>query len=177
MKIAWSAISLIGIAASNMHLNSMRSFAAMMILATSLSACQTTGTASDALISPKSAVQLRYIESRSFEVESDKVLVQSIVATLQDFGFEITESNIATGMVSGSKSQASGGFYGYNADVRVTVTSTPIRDGRSSVRTTFQKILPSHDPRLFRTAPIDDETLYQKFYNSLEQALFLFRNT
>ena len=176
MKIVWSEISLIGIAVSSMHLSNLCSIAAMMA-AISLSACQATGTATDALLSSQSAVQLRQIESRAFQVESDIVLVQSIVATLQDFGFEITESNIATGMVSGSKSQASGGFSGYNADVRVTVTSSPIKDGRSSIRTTFQKILPSHDPRLFRTAPINDDTLYQKFYNSLEQSLFLSRNT
>jgi hypothetical protein len=176
MRAAWSATFLTGTAASNMQFNKMRVLAILMATA-SLSACQSTGTASDALLAPQGAVQSRQIESRVFEVKSDKVLVQSIVATLQYFGFKITESSIATGMVSGSKSQASGGFSGYNADVRVTVTSTPIMDGQSSIRTTFQKILPSHDPRLFRTAPIQDDTLYQKFYNSLEQALFLSRNT
>lgn len=169
-------ISLIGTAASKMQFRNMR-LLVIILTAASLSACQSTGTASDALLAPQSAVQSRQIESRAFEVQNDKILVQTIVATLQDFGFKITESNISTGMVSGSKSQASGGFYGYNTDIRVTVTSTTVKDGRSSVRTTFQKILPSYDPRLFRTVPINDDTLYQKFYNGLEKALFLSRNT
>jgi hypothetical protein len=130
----------------------------------------------DALTVSQGSVEKRQIESRPIEVKTDKILIQTIVATLQDFGFKIDESSEAAGLVSGSKSQKSGGFYGLNADVRVTITTSQVRNNLSTVRVNFQKIIPSHDPRLYRTELISDTNLYQKFFNSLEQSLFLVRN-
>lgn len=130
----------------------------------------------EALSVSHGSVEKRQTESRPVEVSTDKVLIQTVVATLQDFGFKIDESSESVGLVSGSKSQQSGGFSGLNADVRVTVTVSRVRNNSSNVRANFQKILPSHDPRLYRTEPISDSNLYQKFFNSLEQSLFLARN-
>lgn len=141
-----------------------------------ISSCQTTGTATDALVGASGSVEKRQIESRIFEVSDDKLLIRTIVATLQDFGFEIRESNLAAGLVSGSKSQKDGRFYGINSDVRVTIATTQVINRTSTVRANFQKIIPSHDPRLYRTEPILDATLYQNFFNSVEQSLFLMRN-
>lgn len=141
-----------------------------------LSSCQTPGTAIDALSAPQGSVQKRQIESRALKVSTDAALIQTIVATLQDFGFKIDESNAVVGLVSGSKSQSGGAFYGVKADVRVTITASKVQNGSSRVRANFQKIIPSHDPRLYRSEPISDANLYQKFFSSLEQSLFLIRN-
>lgn len=138
--------------------------------------CQTTKTATDVLVGPKGAVEKRQRQSRPIEVRDDTILIQTIVATLQDFGFEINESNVKAGLVSGFKSQNKGVFNGHKSDVRVTVTASKVRNKTSTVRVNFQKVTPSYDPRLYRNELIYDKNLYQKFFNHLEQSLFLIRN-
>jgi hypothetical protein len=138
--------------------------------------CQTTMTATDALVGPKGAVEKRQLQSRPIEVGNDKILIQTIVATLQDFGFEIKESNVEAGLVSGFKSQTNGMFYGHKSDVRVTVTASKVQKKTSIIRVNFQKVIPSYDPRLYRNQPIYDKNLYQTFFNNLEQSLFLMRH-
>ncbi len=154
----------------------LRLTAPILVVSFLVSSCQTVGTATEALVVSQGSVEKRLIESRLLDVRDDKLLIQTIVATLQDFGFEIHESNVSAGLVSGSKSLKNGGFYGLNSDVRVTITTTKIRNQTATVRANFQKIIPSHDPRLYRTEPISDKNLYQKFFNSVEQSLFLVRN-
>ncbi len=154
----------------------LRSAALILLASISIAACQKIQTATDALTISQGSVERRQIESRTLEVRDDKVLIQTVVATLQDFGFKIHESNASAGLVTGSKSQLSGGFYGLKADIRVTITATQVRNKKSVVRANFQKIIPSHDPRLYRSERISDHNLYQKFFNSIEQSLFLIRN-
>lgn len=141
-----------------------------------LTSCKTAGTPSDAFVLLQSSVAKRQIESRTFETSDKKLLIQNVVATLQDFGFEIHESDASTGLVSGAKQQKEGDFYGANSDIRVTVTANVFKTNASVVRANFQKIIPSHDPRLFRAEPILEINLYQKFFDRLEQSLFLNRN-
>ena len=56
-----------------------------------ISSCQTPGMMMDALTVSQGSVEKRQIESRPIEVKTDKILIQTIVATLQDFGFKIEE--------------------------------------------------------------------------------------
>ena len=154
----------------------MRRYLTVFVAFALLSACQTTGTAVDALSATSSFLAKRQTESRVFEVKDGTVMIRSIVETLQDFGFRISESNVNAGLVSGSKSAKSGDVFQRYSDVKVTVTISPVRSGRSTVRTNFQKIIPHPDPRLFRAEPITDPKLYTKFYDSVSQSLFLLRN-
>lgn len=141
-----------------------------------LAACQTQGTALDAISAPASSVSARALQSQMIEAEDERRITLSVIDTLQDFGFEIIESSVESGLVSGAKKQRSGGFYGYNADVRVSVSISPLQHGASAVRVSFQKILPRHDPRLYSAEPIDDETIYRDFFDKLQQAIFLSKN-
>jgi hypothetical protein len=174
MKTVKFGISLIDIVASKMI--GFRPAIIILLASILITSCKRTQTASEALGASQGAVASRQIQSRIVEVRDDRTLIQTVVATLQDFGFKIKESNATAGLVTGSKSQLGGGFLRHKADVRVTVTATQVRNNKSSVRAIFQKVIPSHDPRLFRTEPILDRNLYQKFFNSVEQSLFLSRN-
>jgi len=148
----------------------------MCLIMALVSSCQTTGTATDALVSSNSAVGKRQIESRIIEASDNETLMKTVIATLQDFGFEIRESNIGAGLISGTKAQKASGFYGAHTDVRVTIATSQITNRSWSVRANFQKIIPSHDPRLYCSFQIQDETLYRNFFNSVEQSIFLIRN-
>ncbi len=141
-----------------------------------LTSCKTAGSQSDAFVLSQSSVAKRQSESRTFEVNDSKLLIQNIVATLQDFGFDIHESDVSSGLVSGAKLQSGNQYLGTHSDIRVTVTTNILEDNTAVVRANFQKIIPSHDPRLFRAEPILDGNLYQKFFSRLEQSLFLDRN-
>ena len=141
-----------------------------------LTSCTTAGTPSDAFVLTQSSVAKRQIESRTFETSDKKFLIQNIVATLQDFGFDIHESNASSGLVSGAKLQKEDDFFGTRSDIRVTVTTNVLRNDATVVRANFQKIKPSHDPRLFKAEPILEDNLYQKFFDRLGQSMFLDRN-
>lgn len=141
-----------------------------------LSACQMGGNPSDAFVSSQSAVAKRQIQSRTFEINDSELLLHNIVATLQDFGFEIHESNVSAGLVTGKKLQKAGNLFGAASNISVTITANVSANEIAVVRASFQKIQPGRDPRLYRAAAIVDNAIYQKFFNSLEQSLFLSRN-
>jgi len=141
-----------------------------------LTSCKTLGPPSDAFVSSQSSVAKRERESRTFEVDDSRLLIQNVVATLQDFGFDIVESDAASGLVSGLRLQDENKFFGIRSEIRVTVTANLLKNKTAVVRANFQKIIPSHDPRLFKSKPILDDTLYQTFFSRLGQSLFLDRN-
>ena len=150
--------------------------AVVAVSAVIASGCQQQGTALEAISSPQTSVSSRALQSQVVEAASERAVIQSTIDTLQDFGFDITESSISSGIVSGAKKQSSGSFYGLYADVRVTVTVLPKVDNEWVVRAGFQKIIPSHDPRLYRSEPIANQTIYRDFFDKLKQSLFLSKN-
>lgn len=146
MKIVKYETSLIDTVASRML--ALRPLAIVIFVSIFAASCQTQQTATEALVASQGSVNKRQIESRAIEVSDDTTLIRTIVSTLQDFGFKVHESNTSAGLVTGAKSQLSGGFLGLQTDVRVTVTASQVRNQKSTVRANFQKIIPSHDPRL-----------------------------
>jgi len=105
-------------------------------------------------------VELRNMQTRSFDTSDKTVVVRNVISTLQDLSFVIDKADTdlgtvsATRLVSGNK-------------VRMTVTARPSSSGKSTiVRANAQ----------YNLKPIENPKIYQDFFSSLSKSLFLSAN-
>ncbi|RLI58513.1 MAG: hypothetical protein DRO67_10645 [Candidatus Asgardarchaeum californiense] len=119
-----------------------------------LTGCATT--AQKAFMTQESAVQLRSIQTRAFDTTDKKMMMQTIISTMQDLDFVIDKADFLLGSVTGSK------FLG-NAVVKMTVTVRPRGEKQLLVRVNAQ----------YGIKTIEDPQTYQDFFTALEKALFL----
>jgi hypothetical protein len=110
------------------------------------------------LSSNESQVNLRSIQSRSFDTSDKNKMLRTIIATLQDLGFIIDKADSNLGTVSATKLNQ------YN--LRVTVTVRPKGESQLIVRANAQ----------YNIHPVEDPEPYQQFFNSLSKAIFLTAN-
>ncbi|QQD18321.1 hypothetical protein I6N98_00130 [Spongiibacter nanhainus] len=115
----------------------------------------TTNTVLDA---DQSQVQLRSIQTRSFDTQDKKKTMRAVIATLQDLGFVLDKADEMLGTVSGTKMK------GYTIKMTVSVRS---RGEKMMVRANAQ----------YGQKPITDPIPYQDFFNSLSKAMFLQANS
>lgn len=126
----------------------------VLILTFVLSGCATTSY--KAFETKESAVKLRSIQTRAFDTTDKKMMMQTVISTMQDLDFVIDKADFLLGSVTGSK------FLG-NAIVKMTVTVRPRGEKQLLVRVNAQ----------YGIKTIEDPETYQDFFTSLEKALFL----
>jgi len=143
-------------------------------------------------LSEESQVKLRAAQSRLFETTDRRRTLEAVVATMQDLEFMIEVLDEELGIVSGkkfeplerpnigidhsyhlyddhsllifTKSYHTWGPFWHRSDlVRLTVTVRKRNDSQLVVRTSAQYYLRA----------VEDPVPYQKFFRTLEQALFL----
>jgi hypothetical protein len=160
--------------------------ATMLLL---LSSCMRVPT--DLMRPDQNSLKIRSSQSRSFEVSSDKVLLRSSVAVLQDMGYTIKESASDYGVLTATKEASAvsaGQVVGAIALAVLGGTSMPIdktqyitvtmvildkaAPNQAAARTTFQRIVRRSDNTTY-SYPISDPKVYQEFYEKLDKALFL----
>jgi hypothetical protein len=146
-------------------------------------------------LSEESQVKLRAAQSRVFETADRRHALEAIVATMQDIGFMVEVLDEELGIVSGkkfeslerpsfgtdpfyhlyddqsllifTKSYHSWGPFWHRSDlVRLTVTVRKRNETQLVVRASAQYYLRA----------VEDPAPYQKFFRTLEQALFLQAN-
>ena len=143
------------------------------------------------LMSERSQVRLRSVQSRVFETTDKVRLMKAAVAAMQDLFFRIEVLDEDLGIISGKKmyNLDSGWadnptYYGYKTDkliifntifrtwgpfqyrsdlTRMTVTVRPKETTRSLVRVSVQ----------YNLRAVEDPEMYQKFFKTLEQSMFL----
>lgn len=103
----------------------------------------------------ESQVQLRSIQTRSFETDDKQQTLRTVIATLQDLGFVIDKADATLGAVSATK------LDGY--ELRMTVTVRPRDADTLLVRASAQ----------YQMEPVDDPAPYQDFFTALEKSMFL----
>ncbi len=103
----------------------------------------------------KTQVELRAVQTRSFDTSDRKMTVRNVISTLQDLGFVIEKSDEAIGLVSASKS-----------GVQMTVTVRARGAKQVVVRASGQHGI----------VAISDPQPYQQFFAALEKAMFLAAN-
>lgn len=128
-------------------------FFSLLCLTFLLAGCQTSQ--QELLKTDKGQVQLRSIQSRSFDTTDREKTLRTIIATLQDLGFVIDKAEATLGSVTATKLQ------GYN--LVMTVTVRPKGDTQLIVRASAQ----------YNITAVTDSKPYQDFFAALSKAMFL----
>lgn len=147
------------------------------------------------LMKPRAeTLRIREAQSRSFNTESDKQLLRASLSVLQDMGYTVKESSSDYGVLTATKdaSAVSGAQVALSlALVVLSGKATPIdkvqqisatvvildknETGKSSARTTFQRVVTRSDNTRYAEVIID-ENVYREFYEKLDKSLFLEAN-
>ena len=140
-------------------------------------------------LSEESQVKVRAAQSRVFDGSDRESMLEAVIVTLQDAGFQIEVLDETLGIVSGKKYlpddrlgndptyylydeeslvvftrayRSWGPFYHRSDLVRLTVTVRPRNESQLIVRASAQ----------LRISPVEEPLAYQRFFRALEQALF-----
>lgn len=122
-----------------------------------LAGCQT-DSRSQVLQTTRSQASQRAISTRYFETEKLADVFQAVLSSLQDLGFVVDRADPALGTVSATRFD--GGL------TRFTVSARSGGSGRTIVRASGQ----------VNQTEISDPAAFQRFFDALEQALFLQAN-
>ena len=130
-------------------------FAACLTLITG---CATTHDAR--ILGADNQVELRSMQTRSFDTSDKTIVVRNVISTLQDLSFVIDKADTDLGTVSATR------LYNGNK-VRMTVTARSSSTNKSTiVRANAQ----------YNLKPIENPKIYQDFFSSLSKSLFLSAN-
>ena len=116
--------------------------------------CGCVSTNQSVLGTQNSQVATRNYQSRTFDTNDKKMVLRSVISTMQDLGFIIDRADETLGTVSGTS---------FTNDSKMTVSVRPSGTKQMLVRANAQANL--HEI----TSPV----AYQNFFNALSQSLFL----
>lgn len=136
-----------------MKLNKLCLCCTLLVLFLFFSGCATTQ--ERLLDSDSSQVQLRSIQSRTFDTTDKEKTLRTIMATLQDLGFVIDQADSMLGTVTATKLN--------RYALRITVSIRPKGGSQTLIRANCQ----------YQDKPVNDPEPYQNFFASLEKAMFL----
>ena len=165
-----------------------------LLLATAMavSGCAQTIPKEALQLKPES-MQLRQLQTRSFETKDEKKLLNAGAGVLQDLGFNIDESETKLGVIVGSKDrdaveagQVAGAvvmavMFGVampvdkNQKIRASVVTRP-NGSKTNLRVTFQRVVWNTRGQVSKTESIEDATIYQQFFEKLSKSVFLEAN-
>ena len=119
-----------------------------------------------ALSSTSTASAMRARDSRRFDTTDQASMLRAAVATLQDLGYTIEETQAQYGIIVGSKQT--------DARIRVQIVLRPSLDRKAIlVRVTFQRIILRPGAMPAMGEELTTAELYQGFFEKLSQSAFL----
>jgi hypothetical protein len=134
-----------------------------LVLGLTLVACASPPQPPPNLLAPDEAqMNLRNMQTRTFDVADRNQALRGVIAALQDLGFIIERANEPLGLVTGARFAEPR----WIDVVGVTVTVRPQEGGRMLIRANA----------IFNNEPITDPQVYQNFFATLERSLFIGRN-
>ena len=134
-----------------------RSFLCLLVLSTSIGCASSTPD----VTGEGSQLEIRQIQTRTYDTLDRDMTLRSVIATLQDLGFTIQTADATLGTVTANRLYRHAKYENYQMRMTVTVRS---RDGdRVSVRA---------NARMGEEAIKKPET-YQNFFVALDKAMFL----
>ena len=117
--------------------------------------CAATRSQKEVLAMDQSQVEQRAYQTRAFDTTDKEQTLRAVIATLQDLGFLIDRTDVALGVVSGTK------LDGYR--LRITVTVRPRGTTQLLVRANAE----------LQIKAVTDAKPYQNFFTALERSMFL----
>lgn len=133
-----------------------KSYFIILILLSAIFLSGCVSTQMKALETSGSQVALRSIQTRAFDTTDKKLMMQTVISTMQDLDFVIDDADLLLGSVTGTK------FLGYTS-VKMTVIVRPREKTQLLVRAGAR----------YGIKQVDDAETYQDFFNALEKAIFL----
>lgn len=144
----------------------------------------------------------RQRQTRRFATHDERILLSSSVAVLQDLGFTLEASATDLGLIVATKDLSAvepgavavavlvfavtlllGGApvvmpVDQKQKVRVSLTSKPSGENieNTLVRVTFQRVVWNTNGAVTKTEPLNEDKLYQDFFEKLSKAVFLDAN-
>jgi hypothetical protein len=158
-----------------------------------LSGCASNTIPPEALQFQPDTLSNRQLQSRKYDIKTEKELLGASSAVLQDMGFNLDESNTTLGVIVASKSRDArdggqiagavlmGVLFGANAvtydkdqKIRASLVTKPA-DGSKGymVRVTFQRLVWNQKGILSKIEGINEKEIYQEFYDKLSKSVFL----
>jgi hypothetical protein len=129
-------------------------FSTVIFVGAVLAGCASTS--NKAFRTEESQVELRNMQTRAFDTTDRKMMMQTIVSTMQDLDFVIDKADATLGTITGTK-------FSKSAYITMSVTVRPRGETQLMVRANAQ----------YGTAVVKDAETYQDFFNSLGKSLFL----
>lgn len=127
-----------------------------LLLALACTGCQTPQAV---ILSAKSPVELRAMQTRAFDTSDRPKMVRTIIATLQDLGYNLDKVDAGSGTVSATKL----------AELTMTASVYPRTETQLVVRA--NAIVKAAN---VRETQVDDPAFYQQdFFDPLSKAIFL----
>ncbi len=140
------------------------------------------------------SLELRKLQTRSFETKDEKQLLVAGAGILQDLGYNIDESETKLGVIVGSKdrdaveaAQVAGAIMiaalgggsvpiDKNQKIRASLITFPGKGKTTNLRITIQRIVWNTAGQISKTQSIEDPEIYQDFFTKLSKAVFLDAN-
>lgn len=132
----------------------------------------------------KTQLQIREIQTRTFDTTDTKAVLKTMLNVLQDDDFIITEANSDLGLLSASKdvdvqtkgAAFWGAFFDISWEKNATVEATanvsefgPV----TRVRVNFQQKVHDSYGKVSRVEQIDEPAFYQEFFTKVDKGLFI----
>ena len=174
-------------------------FAALTAVTLAMIGCQTIP--EDALRLSESSLEIREVQSRTYEVPSEKDILNASVSVLQDMEYNIEEIEKPLGILTASKTAdassssemaalvmldifcalGGGGGCGATASasdsqkIMLTLVVLPslAREGSFVTRITLQRVVWDTQGRVKIQQQIDDALVYQEIFDKLSKSIFL----
>ena len=131
-------------------------FSKLCVIGLILALCSGCATSQKELLkTDQGAVELRQIQTRSFDTTDRETTLRTIIATLQDLGFVIDKADATLGTVTATKLD--------RYALKMTVSVRPRGESQLLVRANCQ----------YELKAVTDPEPYQDFFTSLSKAMFL----
>ena len=146
----------------------------------------------EALVWNQETLKDRQLQTKRFDTNDEKMVLQAVAGLLQDLGFNIDESETKLGLIVASKDRDAtdggqvalavfvallgGGATPIDKDqkLRASVVTFPASDGKSmDVRVTFQRIVWNTHGQVSKTEALRDPESYREFFDKLSKSIFL----
>ena len=136
------------------------------------------------------SLALRRLQTRRFDTRNEREILLACSGVLQDLGFNLDESETKVGLIVGSKNRDAsdtgqiigsvlmaallGAEVPYDSEqkIRASIVTRPV-DKQINVRITFQRLVWNNKRILWKVESLEDEKLYQDFFEKLSKAVFL----
>jgi len=132
-------------------------------------------------------LQIRNLQTKTYDTSNNKMVMKSVLNTLQDLGFSVTNADADLGLIEAKrdkdvedKTQAffatlfAGAQARYKKEEKVVATVNVSPFGkRTKIRASFSDKVLNNNGDVMSVHDITDAKTYQKFFQEVQKGLFL----